>query len=206
VTRVKFCGLTRVEDAELCVELGAWALGMIFVPSSPRRCEPDDAARIAAALRRRVELAGVFANAPLGRLASIVDALGLTVVQLHGDEGPAYCDEVARRTGAKVVKAVRVRTRGDVRALGSFTRVDFHLLDGAGGEPFEWSLARDRRSPVPLVVAGGLTAENVGAAIAATRPWAVDVASGTEASSGVKDADKLRAFAAAVAASDTLAE
>ena len=205
MTRVKFCGITRLEDAELCAEAQAWALGLIFVPGSPRRCELDEAAAIAAALRRRVELAGVFANAPLSRVATVADAVGLSLVQLHGDEGPAYCDEVARRTGARVVKGARVRTRGDVRALASFVRVDFHLLDGPGGAPFDWALAREHRGPLPLIVAGGLTADNVAEAIEATRPFAVDTASGTEAAPGVKDPAKVRAFAAAVAGRGTLA-
>ena len=106
----------------------------------------------------------------------------------------SYCAEVARRTGAKVMKAVRVRSREQVLAVRSYA-VDFHMLDGPGdGEPFEWSLARERRSDVSLVVAGGLTPDNVGAAIEATRPFAVDVARGTEASPGVKDPDKVAAF------------
>ena len=204
-TRVKFCGITSLGDAELCVEAGAWALGLIFVAGSPRCCELDEAARIAAVLRRRVALAGVFLNAPLARVSQTAEALGLSLVQLHGDEGVAFCDEVARRTGAKVIRAARVRDRGDVQALQAFSRVDFHLLDGEGGEPFEWSLARTRRSAVPLIVAGGLTADNVGEAIVATRPWAVDTASGTEGRPGVKDPERVRAFAEAVAACDTLA-
>jgi phosphoribosylanthranilate isomerase len=127
-----------------------------------------------------------------------VEDLGLSLVQLHGDEGPAYCAEVARRTGAKVIKAARVATRGDVAALEPF-HVDFHLLDGAGGSPFAWPLAGARRTGVPLIVAGGLTAENVGDAIAATHPFAVDTASGTESAPGVKDPAKVEAFAAAAA-------
>ena len=194
MTRVKFCGITRLEDAELCAEAQAWALGLIFVPGSPRRCELDEAAAIAAALRRRVELAGVFANAPLSRVATVADAVGLSLVQLHGDEGPSYCAEIARRTGAKVMKAVRVRSREQVVALRAF-HTDLHMLDGPGnGEPFEWSLASARRSDVSLVVAGGLTPSNVGDAIEATRPFAVDVARGTEASPGVKDPEKVAAF------------
>ncbi len=203
--RVKFCGITSLDDAELCAEAGAWALGLIFVPESPRHCELDEAARIAAVLRRRVALAGVFRNAPLARVSQVAEALGLALVQLHGDEGVAFCAEVARRTGAKVIKAVRVRDRGDVQAVQAFSRVDFHLLDGEGGEPFDWRLAGARRSSVPLVVAGGLTAGNVGDAIAATRPFAVDTASGTEARPGVKDPELVRAFSEAVAACDTLA-
>ena len=195
---VKFCGITSVEDAQLCVDAGAWALGMIMWPGSARRCERFEAARIAAAMRRQVELVGVFVNAPLGHVTRAVDELGLTLVQLHGDEGPAYCAEVARRTGARVIKAARVATRGDIVALAPF-HVDFHLLDGAGGSPFAWPLSAARRTDVPLIVAGGLTPENVGEAIAATRPFAVDTASGTEREPGVKDPERVRAFAAAVA-------
>src|SRR6185436_10679514 len=106
---VKFCGIARLEDAELAAELGAWAVGMIFWPGSPRRCRMDEAAAISAAMHRRAEIAGVFVDAHLDHVAKIADALELTIVQLHGDEGPAYCAEVARRTGARVIKAARVR-------------------------------------------------------------------------------------------------
>ena len=197
MTRVKFCGITSLDDAQLCAEHGAWALGMIFVPSSPRRCRQADAAQIAGAMKRKAQLAGVFQNAKLDHVIGTTESLDLTIVQLHGEEGPSYCAEVARRTGAKVMKAVRVRTRADVAALESFS-TDFHLLDGQGGTPFEWSLVHERRTDVPLVVAGGLTAENVADAIAATEPFAVDVASGVEARPGVKDPVRVAAFAEAV--------
>ena len=198
MTRVKFCGITNADDAELCAGHGAWALGLIFVPSSPRRCKQSDAAVIAGAVRRKVQLAGVFQNATLEHVTRTAEAIGLDLVQLHGDEGPSYCAEVARRTGAKVAKAVRVASRADVVALRAF-HTDFHLLDGAGGQPFDWSLASEaeRGTDIPLVVAGGLTPDNVAHAIAATEPFAVDVASGVEASPGVKDPDKVAAFAAA---------
>ncbi|HEV2786842.1 MAG TPA: phosphoribosylanthranilate isomerase [Solirubrobacteraceae bacterium] len=193
MTRVKLCGITSLEDAQLCLEHKPWALGMIFVASSPRRVKLGVAAEIASAVRRQVELAGVFQNATLDHVAGVAERVGLSIVQLHGDEGPSYCSEVARRTGAKVMKAVRVRTADEVRGLRAF-HTDFHMLDGTGGEPFEWSLARERRSDVPLVMAGALTPENVGAAIEATRPFAVDVARGTEARPGVKDPEKVAAF------------
>ena len=112
MTRVKVCGITRHEDAELAVELGAWALGFILWPHSPRAADPAVAAGIAAALRRRVELVGVFVNATLDEVAHAADALHLSHVQLHGDEGPVFCAEAARRTGAKVIKAVRVAGAG----------------------------------------------------------------------------------------------
>jgi phosphoribosylanthranilate isomerase len=121
------------------------------------------------------------------------------MIQLHGDEGPAFCSEIARRTGAKVVKAARIHSRADVVALQPFA-TDFHLLDGTGGTPFDWRLVRAHRSRVPLIVAGGLTPANVADAIAATEPFAVDVASGIEADGrpGVKDPEKVAAFAEAV--------
>ena len=205
MTRVKICGVTRPEDARLAVELGAWAVGTIFFPDSPRACEPATAEAIGAELKRKAELVGVFVNAPLDEVAAVADGVGLTMVQLHGDEGPAYCAEVARRTGAKVMKAARVRTGADVAALERF-HTDLHLLDahqpgrwGGTGETFDWELVRQRRTDVPFVLSGGLAPENVAAAIAATHPYAVDTASGTEARPGVKDPDKLLAFAAAVA-------
>jgi phosphoribosylanthranilate isomerase len=197
--RVKHCGITSVEDAELCVAHGAWALGLIFVPGVERACPPEQAAVIAGTLRRRTLLTGVFRNATLDAVVRAADEFSLAMVQLHGDEGPSFATAVAQRTGARVVKAARVRTRADVLALAPF-RTDFHLFDGpGGGEPFEWSLARVRRGGPPLIAAGGLTAENVAACVAATRPFAVDVASGTEAAPGVKDPDKVAAFAAAAA-------
>lgn len=205
MTHVKFCGITSVEDAELCLGHKPWALGLIFVPSSPRRCKQSEAARIAATVRRKVLLAGVFVNATLDHVAHTADGLNLDLIQLHGDEGPAYASEVARRTGAKVVKAARVKTRADVVALEPF-HTDFHLLDGGGGSTFEWDLVRARRTEVPLITAGGMDPDNVGAAIAATTPFAVDVASGVEAAPGVKDAAKVAAFAAAVAQADADAE
>jgi phosphoribosylanthranilate isomerase len=202
--RIKLCGITTLDDAQMAVDAGAWAVGCILWPQSPRRCDPDEAARIAAAVRRRVHVCGVFVNQHLDEVAGLVDAIGLTMVQLHGDEGPAFCAEVARRTGAKVMKAAQVRTGADVRALEAF-HTDFHLLDahlpgmrGGTGETFDWELVRSRRSKVPLVLSGGLRPENVADAIAATHPFAVDTASGTEASPGVKDPAKVAAFVEAV--------
>ena len=107
--RVKVCGLTNLPDAELAVELGAWALGMIFSAGSPRRCSLEEARQIAAKLRRRAELCGVFVNAPLQQVAATSEELGLSMLQLHGDEGPSYCAEAARRSGARVIKATQDR-------------------------------------------------------------------------------------------------
>jgi phosphoribosylanthranilate isomerase len=204
VTKIKFCGITSREDAEYAVGLGAWAIGLIFWPGSPRRAALDLAAEIAADVKRRAEVAGVFVNATLDEVARTADAVELTIVQLHGDEGPAYCAEAARRTGCKVIKAVRVRSGEQIQALAQF-HTDYHLLDsyvpgkpGGTGESFAWELARAHRSDVPLILSGGLRPDNVAEAIDLVRPFAVDVASGVERSPGVKDPDKLEAFAAAV--------
>jgi len=208
VPKIKFCGITSLEDAERAASAGAWAVGLIFWPGSRRRCEPEVAEEIAAALKRRAEIVGVFVNPTLDEVAQTADAIGLTMVQLHGDEGPAFCAEAARRTGCKVIKAVRVRSGADIQALSSF-HTDYHLLDsyvkgsrGGTGERFAWELARAHRGRVPLILSGGLDAGNVGEAIAMVRPFAVDVASGVELSPGQKDPDKLVAFAAAVRATE----
>jgi phosphoribosylanthranilate isomerase len=201
VTRIKFCGLTTAGDAELAVSAGAWAIGVIFWPGSPRRCEPDAAAEIAAAVKRRVEVVGVFVNATLDHVADTAESVGLTMLQLHGDEGPSYCSEAARRTGCRVIKAARVRSGADVQALTRF-HTDYHLLDsytkgvpGGTGETFAWEIARAHRGRTPVILSGGLTPDNVADAIAAVRPFAVDVASGVELSPGHKDPAKLSAFA-----------
>jgi phosphoribosylanthranilate isomerase len=208
VTRVKICGITGPADARRAADLGAWALGMIFWPGSPRRCAIEDAEAIGAELRRRLELTGVFVNATLDEVASTADRCGLTLLQLHGDEGPAYCREAARRTGCKVMKAARVRDAAQVKDLRRF-HTDFHLLDaysrrspGGTGETFAWELARQHRGEPPVVLSGGLDPDNVGEAIAAARPFGVDTASGTEAAPGRKDPAKLTAFFRAVEAAD----
>lgn len=207
-TRIKFCGITRLEDAERAAALGAWAIGLIMWPGSPRHCRPAAAAEIGAALHRRVEIAGVFVNAHLQRVVESADAYHLSLIQLHGDEGPSYCAEVARRTGAKVIKVARVRDRQDVQALRPF-RTDFHLLDaydarrpGGTGATFAWELVQIHPHDRPLILSGGLTPDNVGDAVAEVAPYAVDVASGVELAPGIKDHARMEAFAAAVAAAD----
>jgi phosphoribosylanthranilate isomerase len=143
----------------------------------------------------------VFLEPRLGDVAGAVEAGHFSHVQLHGDVGPAFCAEVARRTGTRVIRAINVRSGEDVQKLDRFRSVDLHLLDGrssGGGEPWDWALAARRRTKVPLVLSGGLTPENVAAGITAVHPYAVDVASGVEASPGVKDPERLGAFFAAV--------
>jgi phosphoribosylanthranilate isomerase len=196
MVRVKVCGITRPEDAELAATLEAWAIGFILWPGSKRACDPALAAGIARTVRRRVQLVGVFVSPALDEVVRAADAIGLTHVQLHGDEGPAFCAAVAQRTGARVIKAVRVSSAADIRAVERF-HTDLHMLDGGGGQTWDWRLAAHRHSSVPLILAGGLTPENVAAGIEAVRPWAVDVASGVESAPGVKDPAKVEAFIAA---------
>src|SRR4029077_9847475 len=208
--KVKICGITDSRDAELAAQLGAWAVGMVFYDGSPRQCSTEQALRITAALRRRVELCGVCVDATLDELAQRTEELGLTMLQLHGDEGPAFCAEVRRRTGARVIKAIRVAGAGDVRELERY-HVDFHLADarakspakrdlrGGTGETFDWGLLAGRRSKTPLILSGGLDPSNVAHARERVQPYAVDTASGTERAPGHKDEAKLRAFFDAIA-------
>jgi len=219
--KIKFCGVTREQDAELAVSLGAWAVGMILWPHSPRAVSIDQAAELAALLKRRAEAVGVFVNPTLDEVSQTVEATGITIVQLHGQEGPSFCIEVARRTGCKVIKAMRVRANADIQVLGQF-HTDFHLLDsyvaglpGGSGEVFNWDLAiahrrltppKGKGQRTPLIISGGLTPDNVGAAIELIKPWGVDVASGVESAPGYKDAELMRAFAEAVAATVPLPE
>ena len=207
MTEVKICGITRPEDARLAVEMGAWAVGLILHADSPRRCEPAVAEQIGVELHRQVEVVGVFVNAELDQVAAAAERCDLTIVQLHGDEGPAYCSEVARRTGRKVMKVARVRDASSIRALGAF-RVDLRMLDayragsyGGTGQTFDWDLIY-KRGPVPLVLSGGLGPDNVAEAIAAVHPFAVDTASGTESAPGIKDPALMRAFFRAVEQAD----
>jgi len=208
-TQVKICGITRLQDAEVAVELGAWAIGMVFFDGSPRACSLAEGLRITATLRRKVELCGVFVNAQMEEIVDVSEQLGLTLLQLHGDEGPSFCAEAARRTGARIVKALQVSGLADIQDAARF-HTDFHLLDarskvpgheqlrGGTGETFDWALLAGRRSKVPLILSGGLNRGNVGEAIERVRPFAVDTASGTESAPGIKDPLKLRDFFAAV--------
>jgi phosphoribosylanthranilate isomerase len=198
--RVKFCGITNLDDAAEAVRLGAWAVGLIHFHGSPRNVVPAVAAEVAAAFRRKCEVVGVFVNPTLDEVAKAVENENLTMVQLNGAEGESFCAEVARRTGVKVAKAIHVASAADVHAAESY-RTDFHLFDrrskgawGGTGESFDWELLRGHRSEVPAILAGGLRPDNVAAAIATTHPYAVDVASGVELEPGRKDHAAMQAF------------
>jgi phosphoribosylanthranilate isomerase len=198
--RVKFCGITNLDDAAEAVQLGAWAVGLIHYDGSPRYCEPEVAVEIGAAFRRKCEVVGVFVNPTLEEVDKAVEDAGLTMVQLNGAEGASFCAEVARRTGVKVIKAIHVASAADIHAAEAL-RTDFHLFDrrgkglwGGTGESFDWQLLHGHRSEVPAILAGGLRPDNVAAAIAVVHPYAVDVASGVEREPGRKDHAAMAAF------------
>jgi len=199
--RVKFCGITNLDDAAEAVRLGAWAIGLIHHEPSPRDVEPAVAAEIAAAFRRKAEIVGVFVNPTLADVVRAVEDEQLSIVQLNGEEGASFCAEVARRAGVKVIKAIHVASAADVHAAEAYRSVDFHLFDrradalwGGTGKTFDWDLLRNHRSEVPAILAGGLRPDNVAAAVEIVRPYAVDVASGVEAEPGRKDHAKMAAF------------
>lgn len=196
--------MTNLADASHAAEAGAWAIGLIHHRESSRYVDGAIAEEIGTALKRRCEVVGVFVNSTLEEVVDAAERESLTMLQFHGEEGPSFCTEAARRTGAKVMRAFRVRSTADVRAAEAF-RTDFHLFDayrhglhGGSGRSFDWELVAGRRSKVPMVLAGGLTPENVAEAIAVARPFAVDVVTGVEAEPGRKDHAKVEAFIEAV--------
>jgi len=202
LTRVKICGITRWEDARLAVQLGASALGFNFYPPSPRYIDPAAARAIILKLPPLVTAVGIFADEPDDEhVAGVAKEARVTVVQLHGPrlprldgvlaEFPRICG-VAVREGFKP-EALR-NLGGDAFLLDAF---DAKLLGGTA-KPFNWALAREASRFGTIILAGGLTPENVGRAIREVRPFAVDVASGVEAAPGVKDEAKLRQFFCAV--------
>ncbi|HVQ60104.1 MAG TPA: phosphoribosylanthranilate isomerase [Solirubrobacterales bacterium] len=198
--RVKFCGITNLDDAAEAVRLGAWAVGLIHFDGSPRCVEPAAAAEITAAFRRKCEVVGVFVNPTLEEVDQATENADLTMVQLNGAEGASFCAEVARRTGLKVIKAIHVASAADVHGAEAY-RTDFHLFDrrgkglwGGTGKSFDWELLRGHRSEVPEILAGGLRPDNVAEAISVVQPYAVDVASGVETEPGRKDHAAMTAF------------
>jgi phosphoribosylanthranilate isomerase len=212
VTRlfVKVCGITSLDDGLLAADAGADALGFVFFPMSPRRTTAERAAVISRDLPTTVRRVGVFVNAPRDEMARVADAVGLDLLQLHGDEPPEALADMPR----PVIKAVRVgkgfaqdealRYAGKAAGLLVDTRLPGETqLPGGTGTPFDWSLVKGLAERVPfLMLAGGLDPVNVGEAIRAVRPHAVDVSSGVEGLPGRKDPEKVRAFVGAVRAAE----
>lgn len=195
--RIKICGITRVEDALSAAEAGADAIGLVFYPKSPRAVSVQQARQILAALPPFVSSVGLFVNASRCELGEILDAVPLDMLQFHGDESAADCSGYHK----PYLKALRVKAGDDIAAKAAeYPAASGILLDtyvegvpGGTGAAFDWSLIPEQM-PRPLVLAGGLTAENVADAIRQVRPYAVDVSGGVEASKGIKDAAKIRVF------------
>ena len=201
VVRSKICGITRVEDALAAVEAGADAIGLVFYAKSPRAVTVQQARAIIEALPPFVTSVGLFVNAGRCELGEILDAVPLGLLQFHGDEAPADCEGWHR----PYIKALRVKAGDDIAAsCAAFAGASGILLDtyvegvpGGTGEAFDWSLVPQGLDK-PIILAGGLTVDNVAQAIRQVRPYAVDVSGGVEQSKGIKDPAKIRAFMAAV--------
>ncbi|MGE6993992.1 phosphoribosylanthranilate isomerase [Pseudomonas sp. NPDC047961] len=204
IVRSKICGITRVEDALVAADAGADAIGLVFYAKSPRAVSIQQAQRIVAALPPFVTTVGLFVNASRCEINETLDAVPLDVIQFHGDEAPADCEGFCRPW----YKALRVQAGEDVRRQAArYAGASAILLDtfvagvpGGTGEVFDWSLI-PADLPKPLILAGGLTCQNVQQAVAEVRPFAVDVSGGVELSKGIKDPDCVREFVRLIRAS-----
>jgi phosphoribosylanthranilate isomerase len=199
--RVKICGITRRDDARAAVAAGAHAIGFVFWPRSPRAIDGSAAREIARLLPAMIVRVGVFVNMPADDVRATVEAVGLDVVQLHGDE---RVDDF-RRVGARLLKAIAIDGEAALEAALRLPDDVMPLVDavdrerkGGTGRPADWGLAARLASARPTVLAGGLSAGNVEDALRAVRPWAIDVSSGVESAPGVKDHAKLQALFARV--------
>ena len=195
--RVKICGITRVEDALAAAAAGADAIGLVFYAKSPRAVGIEQARAIIAALPPFVTTVGLFVDIEHDELQRILASVPLDLLQFHGDESPEQCE----RSNRPYIKALRVKAGDDIAAqVNRYPGAKGILLDtyvegvpGGTGEAFDWSLVPEGLSK-PVILAGGLHAENVAAAVARVRPYAVDVSGGVEASKGIKDAERVEAF------------
>jgi phosphoribosylanthranilate isomerase len=202
-TRVKICGITRAADAIAAADAGADAIGLVFYPPSPRFVSNERAREIRDALPPFVQTVALFVNADGAQVSQVIGRVHPAMLQFHGDEPPEFCAQF----GLPFVKACRVKKGVDaLEYLRPFSRAAAWLLDshvpeyGGVGESFDWSLvpATDK----PVILSGGLSRANVGAAIRRVRPWGVDVSSGVESAKGIKDAAKIAAFIAEVRNAD----
>jgi phosphoribosylanthranilate isomerase len=198
--KIKICGITSVEDANVAVKAGADALGFVMYRKSPRFVEPTVARAIVAGLPPFVIPVGVFVNEEAEKVRALMDECGFALAQLHGDESALYCQNLGR----PALKALRLKDRGTFLALAEFQgRANLRgvLIDafsdqayGGTGQTVDWTLAQEAARSIPIILAGGLTPTNVAEAIAQVRPYGVDVSSGVEQSPGKKDPNKVKAF------------
>ncbi|KPJ63040.1 MAG: N-(5'-phosphoribosyl)anthranilate isomerase [Planctomycetes bacterium DG_23] len=196
MVRVKICGITRVKDALVAAKAGADAIGLVFA-KSPRRIAADIAREIIAQIPPFLTPVGLFVNESPERIRELASSCGFSTVQLHGDEPPEYLAELG---GLRVIKAFRIESREDLRALGAY-KAQAYLLDafsperrGGTGKTFDWKIALEAKKFGPVILAGGLTPENVARAASLVEPYGVDVSSGVESKSGVKDAALVEEF------------
>ncbi len=206
-TRIKICGITRAEDLDAAVAAGADAVGFVFYPPSPRFLSSEVAANLARQVPPFVTRVGLFVNAEATTVRETLAQVPIDLLQFHGDEDAHFCEQFGR----PYIKAARVKpnsARGDLLEFArAFPGAQGLLLDawveayGGAGQSFDWSLIPENL-PLPMVLSGGLHAGNIVDAVVKTRPWAVDVSSGVELSKGIKDAEKIAAFIAAVRMAD----
>lgn len=197
MTRIKICGITRVEDVISAAHTGADAIGLVFYDKSPRHVTLQQAAQLAAAIPPFVTLVGLFVNASADEVRRVLQVVPLDVLQFHGEEEPDYCAQFGR----PYLKAIRVRAGVDlIQYAALFSDAQGLLLDafvegthGGTGSSFDWGLI-PQHLPLPVILSGGLHAGNVAEAVRQIRPYAVDVSSGVEAGKGIKDAAKIAAF------------
>lgn len=198
--KIKICGITNIEDAEVAVQAGADALGFVLYRKSPRFVEPAAARAIIGGLPPFVLPVGVFVNEEAEKVRALMDECGLVLAQLHGDESAHYCQHLGR----PALKAIRLKDRGSFLALAEFhgrANVRGFLIDafsdqayGGTGQTVDWTLAQEAARSAPIILAGGLNPGNVAQAVQMVRPYGVDVSSGVERSPGKKDPDKVQAF------------
>ena len=199
MVQVKICGITSLEDAQATVEAGADALGFVFYPPSPRYVTPEQAEQIIRSLPPFVTTVGLFVDVARDVVNETVSRCGLDRVQLHGRETPDFCRRITR----PVIKAIRIKNAESLTHVPDY-QVSAYLLDayvegalpGGTGASFAWELAARAKPYGPVILAGGLTPENIAVAIAQVRPYGVDVSSGVERTPGVKDHRKVRQFIA----------
>jgi phosphoribosylanthranilate isomerase len=199
MVHVKICGITNVEDAQAAVEAGAEALGFVFYRPSPRYVTPEQARNIIRTLPPFVTTVGLFVDVPAATINDLTGRCGLDRIQLHGHETPAFCDLIAQ----PVIKAFRVKGADSLAHLPHY-KVSAYLLDayvegalpGGTGASFAWDLAAEAKPYGPVILAGGLTPENVAVAVRQIRPYGVDVSTGVERAPGLKDHTKVQAFIA----------
>jgi phosphoribosylanthranilate isomerase len=215
-TRIKICGFRQPQDVAAAVAAGVDALGFNFYTGSARYVTPAQAAQLIAAVPAFVVNVGLFVNASEQEVVQTVQATGVDLLQFHGDETPAFCEAAARAAQRPYIRAIGIApgqsAEGLLHLSQSYPNAKAFLFDaasagyGGSGKTFEWSVldqVASNASARPLVLSGGLSAQNVAEAIRRVRPFAMDVSSGVESAKGIKDAQKIAEFVAAVRAADT---